>query len=393
MSTTIVLNSNNSINTTTGYGWIQNRSTGNNDYLFVKSFDGPNKLAVGQRLTIGGISTTITGVLNIGRQQIYNGYCTRSGVNFNLWDNPTTPWSGASNPLNIGMVVNVDGLEQCIWFINSVVTASSTDTTQIFSSPAHPFSCTYSLYCYSVSIDTATANVGTFTAPLQFIGGISYSNSTLQYYFDWERALTRGKKYYVDFSFISAGNNVYVAGAPRAALCGEIELDLPIMNNYYNKQARDIATNTNVIGSIMPVVYSLASTIGCYQSLPNMNTPSILYDVPRNNLFNVRIINSKTQRLFTDSTTFTGNASQSGTTLTIETITSGGNHITLDTRLNVGGVNVTILGFISGNGGTGTYLVDYSQSVASSAYTGQGGDLGDYILTLQFTPVLDDIEI
>jgi hypothetical protein len=115
--------------------------------------------------------------------------------------------------------------------------------------------------------------------------------------------------------------------------------------------------------------------------------------MPLNNNLNIQILDNISNTSFFDefyTVAGTGTATSSGNVLTIVTSTTG--IIQLGTVITISGNNRTIISFLTGTGGVGTYQIDFALTVATAtAYTYPANTTGNapsnYILTLSFEEV------
>lgn len=247
-------------------------------------------------------------------------------------------------------------------------------------------------YCLGVYTITSSTAVGSFASPVNYVANPP-NTSERSYYVDWTTILKPNVPYKLHWNFIASGCNSFDNTTIRDTKLAMVYVDIPSAKQYANIYNRNYALNTTCLGFIMPTIYAGASTTSYLQALDNTNVPIYLYSRPNQNTFRVLINDNSPQSLtYVDALGFVGTATQSGSVLTIATITTGGNNLAIGTKITFNGIIQYITGFGTGVGGTGTYYVTGSQSVGTAgAFTGVGGKIGNYIMTLSFQE-LDDTD-
>jgi len=230
---------------------------------------------------------------------------------------------------------------------------------------------------------------------LNSVNATNYSTSAtnnLNYYIDW-LAVLPNKPLKLTWSYFSGIN--FISGFKFPYLTFSFD-----GVNYTTGSTG--APSTLIIGSLKPNMLVNTLEYGCYYASINDNAPIHLIQPPINNNFNVSIYANTDNRLFYDefySVAGSGNATQAGYILTVTASTTGQINIgstlnlvvplagqvtqalfTLNIQSIVGGnilrigsviaitgnSAVTITGFVTGAGGTGTYTVNVSQNIISN---------------------------
>jgi hypothetical protein len=222
---------------------------------------------------------------------------------------------------------------------------------------------------------------------------ITSANSNLTYNVDWADLLPPNKKFKLMFSFMAGlnfgNNNTFPAIVTnllghtyRPALNG-------FQNSYYLGHLKPIPV-------ILPNSSALTNYVNYTASITD-NPPIYLDSRPRDNNLQVQVLNGTGTTDFHENyltVAGSGNLTQSGFILTVTTATTG--IITVGTVLTVSAGNPplarTIVAFINGTGGTGTYLCNVSATTATAiAYTFTAvttlRHMAPYILNLSFEEV------
>lgn len=375
----VILNSNLNIFTSVGTGFTNTTNT------FFTSSENP----LYAKPTAGSLVNLADNIYNI--QSVTRNYTTNSFAGTATQSTTTlTVVTNTGDALFVGAVITLNSLTQYITALGTGTGGAGTYTvtgSQTVAS-ATAYTGTYGLGVYTVVSSTA---VGSLASPQNFTGNpINTSDRT--YYVDWSTILKPKKPYYMHFNFIGSGNNAFDNNTIRDTKIGMIYIDIPSAKQYANVYNKNYSLNSTCMGVIMPTIYAGASTTAYYQALDNTNVPIYLYARPNQNQFRVLINdNSPSSLTFVDALGFTGTATQSGYTLTVSTLTAGGNNLTIGTKIVLNGIVQYITGFGTGVGGTGTYTVTSSQTVGTAtAFTGTGGRLGNYVITLSFTEIDED---
>jgi len=215
----------------------------------------------------------------------------------------------------------------------------------------------------------------------------SYPNrGTLRYYIDWDAVFASDPEttqYEMTWAFTSSsqilqGNYTY-----------QIFMS-SLSSNQFTPGTTSGMNGTQCIGAL-----KYGSNLGTNQLAylsTNLrdNPPIYLNSRPTQNEFTITIRNTVNDGLFSDdqlAITSAGTATLSETTLTIATVSSGS--LIIGTNIVLSGTTYKIVGYGTGNGGTGTYIVDKSGSVGTAtAYNIVGrNELGPYSLVLNFCRV------
>lgn len=370
----VSLNSNNNISTSAGSGF----TNATNQFFTTAESSVYSPLQINSLILINDTPLNVSAITQrFISNKNFVGTATQS-------TNTLTIVTNTGDPVYVGAVITFNAQVMYITALGTGTGGAGTYSVSVSQSvvTATAFTGTYSLGLYSVVSATA---VGSLTSPLAYTANpMQISDRT--YYLDWSTILEQGKTYKLHFTFISSGNFVFNATTIQSTKIGQLYVEMPTINNYFNQYNSNYAMNTNCVGFIMPTIYQGSSAMGYYQCLDNTNLPIYLWGRPTTNQFRVYLLdNGASQLPFTDNSSFTGTATQSGTTLTIVTSTAGGNNLTIGSKITLNSLTMTITGFGTGAGGVGTYIVNQSQSVGTaSAFTGIGGKLGDYVLTLSF---------
>lgn len=206
------------------------------------------------------------------------------------------------------------------------------------------------------------------------------NRGSLNYYIDWNSFLKDDGPYLMTVNFTSSsqifqGNYTYV-----------LTMDGLSSNSY------EIGTggnpSTQIIASLKYGASLGTQQLNYLTSVTNSNPPIYLINRPSLSTFNIQIRNSINNALFyDDAIAGAGTATLSGTTITIVTQTSG--VIIIGTVITLGGIQYTVTNYGTGNGGTGTYIVNTSGTVGTAAAytTSARNQLGPYILSLSFEKV------
>jgi len=220
----------------------------------------------------------------------------------------------------------------------------------------------------------------------------AYSNVT--YNIDWANLLPRNKKFKLTFAFMSEliyGNNNTFPSITTNLLGHTYK---PATNGFQNSYYLGHLTPIEVIS---PSATSLAAYCNYTASILD-NEPIYLDNRPLDNNLRVQISNGTDTTNFQDnylSIAGAGTLTQSGFILTIGTATTG--IITIGTVLLVGPSPFarTITAFITGSGGTGTYLCNISTTTVtpisySFSTDTTKGNMSPYLLNLSFEEVDDE---
>ena len=209
-------------------------------------------------------------------------------------------------------------------------------------------------------------------------------NNDLTYYVDWAAILDRTKKYLLTFTYMGAYNHINSYRFPY------ITTTIPV-NNY----SGGTSTNYN-LGNLKFIVSQQSINTGNFEAKVIDNAPLYLENLPLNNNLNVRILDNMSNTAFFDeffSVAGAGTATSNGLVLTIVSQTAG--LIQLGSVITISGNSRTIISFLTGTGGVGTYQLDSSLTVGTAtAYTIPANQTGNppanYILTLSFEEVDDE---
>lgn len=203
-------------------------------------------------------------------------------------------------------------------------------------------------------------------------------NNNLTYYVDWSAILKTNTKYKLKFNYMGGYNHINSYRFPY------ITANIPI-NNY------TVNTSTNYnLGNLKFLISQQSINAGNFHANKDDNVELYLNNLPLNNNLNIQILDNITNAPFHDefySVAGTGTLTSSGNVITIVTSTTG--IIQLGTVITVSGQTRTIISFLSGTGGVGTYQCDASLTVGTAtAYTFPSNTTGNppapYILTLSF---------
>jgi hypothetical protein len=204
-------------------------------------------------------------------------------------------------------------------------------------------------------------------------------NNNLTYYVDWSAILNKNKKYKLQFNYMGGYNHTNSYRFPY------IVTNIPV-NNY------TIGTSTNYnLGNLKYIIAQQSINAGSYQANFNDNVPLYLQSLPFNNNLNIQILDNISNTPFNDeffTVAGTGTLTSSGNVFTIVTSTAG--LIQLGTVITVSGNSRTIISFLSGTGGVGTYQFDGSAISISTATAFTfpenltGNPPSNYILSLSF---------
>jgi hypothetical protein len=220
---------------------------------------------------------------------------------------------------------------------------------------------------------------------------ITSANSNLTYNIDWADLLPPNKKFKLMFSFMAGlnfgNNNTFPAivtnllgHAYRPALNG-------FQNSYYLGHLKPIPV-------ILPNTSALAPYVNYTASITD--NPHIYLDGrPRDNNLQVQVLNGTGTNDFHENyltVAGSGTLTQAGFILTVAAATTG--IITVGTVLTVGTAPLsrTIVAFINGTGGIGTYLCNVSATTGTAiAYSFPAvttlRHIAPYILNLSFEEV------
>ena len=229
---------------------------------------------------------------------------------------------------------------------------------------------------YNVQLNSANATT------------VTTANSNLTYNIDWADLLPPNRRFKLTFAFMSSliygNNNSFPA------------ITTNLLGNTY-RPATNGYQQSYYLGHLrpIPVIFPNSTSFGTYNNYTASitdNAPIYLENRPRDNNLQVVISNGILATEFQDNyltIAGAGTLTQSGFILTVATATAG--VITIGTILVVGTAPLsrTITGFITGTGGTGTYLCDVSTTTAAAiAYTFVAdttrGNMSPYILNLSF---------
>jgi hypothetical protein len=204
----------------------------------------------------------------------------------------------------------------------------------------------------------------------------------LTYYIDWSAILETNKKYKLSFNYMGGYNHINSFRFPY------ITTNIPI-NSY------TVNTNTNYnLGNLKYIISQQSINAGSFQANQTDNIVSYLYSRPFNNNLNIQILDNNSNTAFYDeyyTVAGTGTLTSTGNVFTIVTSTAG--LIQLGTVITVGANSRTIISFLTGTGGTGTYQFDGAALVvaAATAFTFPANSIGNppasYILNLSFEEV------
>jgi len=204
-------------------------------------------------------------------------------------------------------------------------------------------------------------------------------NNDLTYYVDWSAILLKNKKYKLYFNYMGGYNYI------NSFRFAYITSNIPI-NNY------TVNTSTNYsLGNLKYIIAQQSIHAGNFYANINDNVPIYLEAQPLNNNLNIKILDNISNTAFLDefhTVAGTGTLTASGNVFTIASSTAG--TIQLGTVITVLGNSRTIISFLTGTGGTGTYQFEGgSLTIASaSAFTFptiiNGNPPSNYILTLSF---------
>jgi hypothetical protein len=208
--------------------------------------------------------------------------------------------------------------------------------------------------------------------------------NNLTYYIDWSAILKKNKKYKLNFNYMGSYNHINSYRFPY------ITSSIPI-NSY--------TTNTNTsynLGNLKFIISQQSLNIGNFSAKQNDNSTLYLETMPLNNNLNIQILDNITNTLFYDefySVAGSGTLTSSGNVITIVTSTTG--TIQLGTVITVSAQTRTIISFLTGTGGVGTYQCDASLTVGTAtAYTFPSNTTGNapapYILNLSFEEIDDE---
>lgn len=377
--TNITLNSNLNVATSIGEGF----STASNQFFTTLENTSYAKPSVGSVVNLSDNLYYISAVsANCNNTRRYAGTATQSATTLTIVTN-------TGDNLIVGSVITFNSV---VMYVSAILSGSggagSTYTVSVSQTvgTATAYTGNTSLGIYTVASTTA---VGSVSAPHPYTSNPPVV-SDRTYYVDWSTILDNNKKYKLHFTFISAGNTLFDTGKIKETKIAQIFADLPTVNNYQNIFNSNYALNTTCLGFVMMTIIAPAANASAYlQALDNTNLPVYMYGRPYNNTFRIRLLdNSPNQNLFVDNVAFTGTATQSGTTLTVATITAGGNNLTIGTKFTLSGLVMYITAFGTGTGGLGTYTVTGSQTVGTAtSFTALGSALSPYILTLSFTEI------
>jgi hypothetical protein len=203
-------------------------------------------------------------------------------------------------------------------------------------------------------------------------------NNDLTYYVDWAAILQRNKKYKLTFNYMGGYNHINSFRFPY--ITSRITI-----NNY------TVNTSTNYnLGCLKYIISQQSINSGSFQANVSDNVPLYLENLPLNNNLNIRLLDNISNTPFFDefySVAGSGTFTSVGNVVTIVTSTTG--LIQLGTVIQYGVNARTIISFLSGTGGTGTYQIDIAATVATAtAYTfvanTTGNQPANYILSLSF---------
>ena len=211
--------------------------------------------------------------------------------------------------------------------------------------------------------------------------------NSMNYYIDWSAVLpNQNKNYKLRWTYM--GSNNYING-----------FDFPIVSINFNTDNFIIGTQgastTQIIGRLKQNMITNTTFQGYFDANFNDNPPIIIKGRPMNNNITVSITSNQDGLAYLDnyfSAAGTGTATQAGFILTVATSTAG--TIALGTVITISGVTRRVVGFGTGTGGVGTYLVSISATVAAAtAYTypavTTGNPPGAYLLSLSFEELED----
>jgi len=208
--------------------------------------------------------------------------------------------------------------------------------------------------------------------------------NNLTYYIDWSAILKRNKKYKLKFNYMGGYNHINSYRFPY------ITSNIPI-----NSYAPGTNTSYN-LGNLYFFISQQSLNIGNLMAHENHNSTLYLQTMPLNNNLNIQILDNISNTPFFDeffSVAGAGTATSSGNVLTIVSSTTG--VIQLGTVITIGANSRTIISFLTGTGGTGTYQIDSSLTVGTAtAYTYPANQTGNapapYILNLSFEEIDDE---
>jgi hypothetical protein len=217
----------------------------------------------------------------------------------------------------------------------------------------------------------------------------AYSNVT--YNIDWADLLPPNRRFKLTFACMTGlnygNNNTFPA------------ITTNLLGNTY-KPATNGYQNSYYLGHLRPIPVIMpnstsSATYSNYTASITDNVPIYLDNRPMNNILQVQISNGTGTTDFHENyltLAGAGTLTQSGFLITIATATAG--IITVGTVLVVGAAPLsrTITAFVSGTGGTGTYLCDVSTTTATAIAYSFVADttrahMAPYILNLSFEEV------
>jgi hypothetical protein len=225
---------------------------------------------------------------------------------------------------------------------------------------------------------------------------VTTASSNLTYNIDWPDLLPENKKFKLTFAFIAGlnfgNNNTFPAIITN--LLGHTYK--PAVNGYQNAY---YLGHLKPIPVILPNTSTLTNYVNYTASITD-NPPIYLDGRPRNNNLQVQILNGTGTTDFHDNNLTvagSGNLTQAGFILTVTAATTG--IITVGTVLTVGTAPLsrTIVAFINGTGGTGTYLCNVSATTGTAiGYTFPAvttrAHMAPYILNLSFEEVEEEMK-
>jgi hypothetical protein len=121
------------------------------------------------------------------------------------------------------------------------------------------------------------------------------------YFMDWGSILENNIPYYLHFTYIGGKNTI--DGSNLATVYADFQT-----SNKFNTAASQIASSTQMLGFLKPIVFVGASNFGYFQAEDNTNVPTYLSSRPYNNNFSISIFdNAATPVLYKDQTAVPAN--------------------------------------------------------------------------------------
>jgi hypothetical protein len=229
---------------------------------------------------------------------------------------------------------------------------------------------------YNVQLNSANAST------------VTTANSNVAYNIDWADLLPPNRRFKLTFAFMSGlnygNNNTFPS------------ITTNLLGNTY-KPATNGYQNSYYLGHLrpIPVIFPNSTSFATYSNYTASitdNAPIYLDNRPRDNNLQVQISNGTGTTDFHEnylSPAGAGTLTQSGFLITIATATAG--IITVGTVLTVGPIPIsrTITAFVTGTGGTGTYLCNVSTTTGTAvgySFTAvtTRAHMAPYILNLSF---------